>query len=37
MLQKEDIEAVVMAPPLWAHADLAPVAWTLASTCCARR
>ena len=23
MLQKEDIEAVVMAPPLWAHADLA--------------
>jgi len=23
MLQKEDIEAIVMAPPLWAHADLA--------------
>ena len=23
MLQKEDIEAVIMAPPLWAHADLA--------------
>jgi predicted dehydrogenase len=23
MLQKEDIEAVVMAPPLWAHADIA--------------
>jgi predicted dehydrogenase len=23
MLQKEDIEAVVMAPPLWMHADLA--------------
>jgi predicted dehydrogenase len=23
MLEKEDIEAVVMAPPLWAHADLA--------------
>jgi predicted dehydrogenase len=23
MLQKEDIEGVVMAPPLWAHADLA--------------
>jgi predicted dehydrogenase len=23
MLQKENIEAVVMAPPLWAHADLA--------------
>jgi predicted dehydrogenase len=23
MLQKEDIEAVVMAPPLWAHTDLA--------------
>lgn len=22
MLQKEDIEAVVMAPPLWAHADI---------------
>ena len=22
MLQKEDIEAVIMAPPLWAHADL---------------
>ena len=23
MLQKEDVEAVIMAPPLWAHADLA--------------
>jgi predicted dehydrogenase len=23
MLEKEDIEAVIMAPPLWAHADLA--------------
>jgi predicted dehydrogenase len=23
MFQKEDIEAVIMAPPLWAHADLA--------------
>ncbi len=23
MLQKEDVEAVVMAPPLWAHAELA--------------
>ena len=23
MLQKEDIEAVIMAPPLWAHAELA--------------
>ena len=23
MLQKEDLEAVIMAPPLWAHADLA--------------
>jgi len=23
MLQKEDVEAVVMAPPLWAHADIA--------------
>ena len=23
MLQREDIEAVIMAPPLWAHADLA--------------
>jgi predicted dehydrogenase len=23
MLQKEDIEAVIMAPPLWTHADLA--------------
>jgi predicted dehydrogenase len=23
MLEKEDIEAVVMAPPLWAHADIA--------------
>jgi predicted dehydrogenase len=23
MLQKEDLEAVVMAPPLWAHADIA--------------
>ncbi|HXH44795.1 MAG TPA: Gfo/Idh/MocA family oxidoreductase [Bradyrhizobium sp.] len=23
MLQQEDIEAVIMAPPLWAHADLA--------------
>ena len=23
MLQKEDIEAVIMAPPLWAHADIA--------------
>src|SRR5687768_14232833 len=23
LLQKEDIEAVIMAPPLWAHADLA--------------
>jgi predicted dehydrogenase len=22
MLQKEDIEAIIMAPPLWAHADL---------------
>ena len=23
MLQKEDLEAVIMAPPLWAHADIA--------------
>ena len=23
MLEKEDVEAVIMAPPLWAHADLA--------------
>ena len=23
MLQKEDVEAVIMAPPLWAHAELA--------------
>jgi predicted dehydrogenase len=23
MLQKEDLEAVIMAPPLWAHADMA--------------
>jgi predicted dehydrogenase len=23
MLQKEDVEAVIMAPPLWAHADIA--------------
>ena len=38
MLQKEDVEAVIMAPPLWAHADLLPsVVSRRASTFCAKK
>ena len=37
MIEHEDIEGVIIAVPLWAHADIVPGASTPASTCCARR